>query len=431
VLFSLTTLKILIISINKISIIPSEIIKMTGLEILNINHSYDLEKINVNLCKLKNLKALDLSFNRSLFANGNFIDYSIHSDCHLDTNNSYCDENSSVYKHDETFFRLKNLRICNNSLSLFPSYFQNFVNLEELDISANDFEKIPHEIYSFSKLKKLEINHNRIKIIIIDNNIFNNMEELYIRNNEIQQCSISDNALQNLTSFDLSANKIYKLDNNILKLKRLKYLIIFNNILTEIERCHYTSDGPIYLNLDLKNISVLPNIFYYNNIEKLIIRCSERFDDNINIFENVSSDSKIKELDLSDCYLTNIPNTIFKLTNLIVFMANNNQIVELKNVFGINSSLELLELSHNQIVNIDKNIFDIPTLRNIMLYQNNIELLPVRINNVSNRNILINLSRNPLLQQINTGIQNSELITIEQVDPNILRNIRYDREIIL
>ncbi|EPR78406.1 Leucine rich repeat protein, partial [Spraguea lophii 42_110] len=334
VLFSLTTLKTLSININKITMIPSKIIEMTGLETLNINHSYNLKNIYVDLCKLENLKELDLSFNILLFANENFIDCSMYSDSHLNTNSGYCDENSSMDKHGETFSCLKNLLIHNNSLSLFPSYFQNFVNLEELDISENDFEKIPDEIYSFSKLKKLEINHNRIKIINIGNNIFNNMLKLCIRNNEILQCSISDNALQSLVSLDLSVNRIYKLDNNILKLKQLKYLIIFNNVLTEIEKYHHTRSGPSYLNLELKNISVLANIFYYNNIEKLIIRCSERFDGSIDIFENASANSKIKYLNLSNCYLANIPNTIFKLTNLTVFIANNNRIVELKNVFG-------------------------------------------------------------------------------------------------
>ncbi|EPR78409.1 Leucine rich repeat protein, partial [Spraguea lophii 42_110] len=87
--------------------------------------------------------------------------------------------------------------------------------------------------------------------------------------------------------------------------------------------------------------------------------------------------------------------------------------------------------SHNQIVNIDKDIFDIPTLRNLMLYKNDIELLPAGINNISNRNVSIDLFQNPLLRQINTDIQNPELITIDQVHPDLLRNIRYNRDVIL
>ncbi|EPR78190.1 Leucine rich repeat protein, partial [Spraguea lophii 42_110] len=430
VLFSLTQLKMLHIDINKINMIPSEIIKMTDLETLSISRSYNLKNINVNLCKLKNLKQLDLSFNRLLFSNENFIDYSMHPDSHLNTNNSYYDGNCSVYENIETFPCLKNLQIHNNTLSLFPSYFQNIPNLEKLDISTNDFEEIPHEIYSFLNLKKLEIDHNRIKIIIIDDNIFTNMLELCIQNNEIQQFSISDNALQNLISLNLSTNKIYKLDSNILKLKQLEHLIMSNNILTEIGKYHYTKDNPIYLSLNLKNISVLANIFYYNGIEKLIITCLEQFDGDIHIFENVPTNSKIEYLDLSYCFLTEIPYGISKLINLKIFIANHNQIVELKNVFGSNSSLKLLELIHNQLNNVDESIFDMPALQELILYGNRIELLPARINNISNRRILIDLCRNPLLRQVDTDIQTPELITIDQVDQNILRNIRYTRLII-
>ncbi|EPR79026.1 Leucine rich repeat protein, partial [Spraguea lophii 42_110] len=160
---------------------------------------------------------------------------------------------------------------------------------------------------------------------------------------------------------------------------------------------------------------------------KLTVCCINRFDDEVDIFEHVQPDSKLKKLDLSNCFLTNIPPNISKLIKLETFNAGGNEIIILENVFTGMTSLKSLSLSFNQITNIDGSIFDMVTLEKLNLIFNRIELLPFNINNMSNRNLEINLCRNPLRLEIDTDLHNSELISIEQVNHDILRNIRYDR----
>ncbi|EPR77712.1 hypothetical protein SLOPH_737 [Spraguea lophii 42_110] len=173
------------------------------------------------------------------------------------------------------------------------------------------------------------------------------------------------------------------------------------------------------LKLTLKNISVLPNIFCYNGIHELHVKCKERIDREIDIFEHVPTNSKIEYIDLSNCFLTRIPRGISKLINLEIFSASGNEIIILDNVFIGITSLKSLDFSLNQITNIDRSIFDIVTLENLDLSCNQIELLPFNINNMSNRNLQIDLRINPLRS-------NTELITIRQVSQDILRNIRYE-----
>ncbi|EPR78145.1 Leucine rich repeat protein [Spraguea lophii 42_110] len=258
--------------------------------------------------------------------------------------------------------------------------------------------------------------------------MFNNMLNLYLEHNRITELSIAANALQSLETFDLSNNKISKLDGNILKsLRRFKECIFTDNVFTEIERYIYKGDGLISLTLTLRNINVLANIFYFNDIYKLIVTCKERIDDGIDIFEYVPTNSKIKYLDLSKCFLTSIPHGISKLINLETFKVAFNRIIILENVFMGMTSLKWLDLSFNRITTMDKTIFNIYTLKKLNLLFNYIELLPSNINNMINRNLQINLCRNPLHSGIDVDLQNPELISIDQVNHDIIRNIRYDR----
>ncbi|EPR78234.1 Leucine rich repeat protein, partial [Spraguea lophii 42_110] len=114
------------------------------------------------------------------------------------------------------------------------------------------------------------------------------------------------------------------------------------------------------------------------------------------------------------------------LINLEIFSASGNEIIILENISTGMTSLKSLDLSFNKIINIDESIFDITTLEELDLCGNLIELLPFNINNTRNWDLQIDLRTNPLLWGINIYFQNSGLITIEQVNQNILRNISYN-----
>ncbi|EPR77959.1 Leucine rich repeat protein, partial [Spraguea lophii 42_110] len=400
---------------------------MNNLETLGIGYCFDLVNISPNLFRLKNLKELDLSCNYLLFENNDFIACSVYSNDKASTQNASDDENNNDYTNFVSYKSLKILYIGNNDLSEFPQNFLNFINLEEINISGNLFEDIPLVIHSFVNLKILDISSNYIEEVIIKNNMFNNLLELYLEYNRIIKLSISDNALQNLETFNLSYNNFSKLDRNIFQLKRLKNLSVFGVIFTEIEKFPYVRDDPMNLILTLKDISVLSNIFCYNGIHELTVRCEEQIDGEIDIFEHVPFNAQIKYLEFYKCFLTSISPGISKLINLEVLKASDNEIIILENVFTGMTSLKSLDLSFNRITNIDGNIFDIITLEELNLFFNRIKLLPSNINNMRNSNLQIDLCMNPLHLGIDADSQNLELIHIEQVNRDILGNIIYDR----
>ncbi|EPR78064.1 Leucine rich repeat protein, partial [Spraguea lophii 42_110] len=159
---------------------------------------------------------------------------------------------------------------------------------------------------------------------------------------------------------------------------------------------------------------------------ELTVECKEQVTREIDIFEHVPTNSKIKHLEFYRCYLTSIPSGISKLINLETFTAEFNQIIILENVFIDMASLKSIGLSFNRITNIDGSIFDITTLEKLDLSSNQIELLPSNINNMKNRNLQVDLCGNPLHLGIDVNPLDPELIVIEQVDDDLLGNIIYD-----
>ena len=414
-LFSLTKLKVLHFNNNIINAIPSEIIKTRRLNTLYIGGYGNLKRVNINLFKLKTLRELNLSESKLLFSTNNLVEYPT-------TTFEKNDNNLLI----EDYKYLKSPIISHNDLDRIPSFFTNFINLEELDISQNTFNKIPEEIHLFSSLKILNISKNYITEFIIGNDLFSNLLILDLSYNEITKISISTSSLQKSETLNLNSNEISILTKDVFQLNQLKKLSLNSNTpLTEIEKYSYTSDNPIILELTISDISVLPNIFYYNTISELIVRANRQFNDNIDIFEHVPIDSQIRSLDLSKCYLTYIPNNISRLTNLEVFIAQNNIIIEITNVFRSTLPLKLLDLSVNGITTIDEGIFDIITLEELILVNNHIEFLPPRINTVKNTNLKIDLSKNPIRPETDPYRPDSEMISIEEVNSDILKNKKY------
>ncbi|EPR80116.1 Leucine rich repeat protein [Spraguea lophii 42_110] len=428
VLCTLKNLKELNLSHNKLDFIPHWIIKMQNLEKLYISYSL-LKRISCNIFKMKKLKELDLTGNVSLFSKDNYkqaFDYSIYQDGQNVEKLSEESQNISIDMENNGTF--KKLYLVCLHMSKFPEIMNRFRSLEFLNLKSNRFHEIPQEIHSFDKLKEIDISFNQIEKVFICNGMFKNLQILKLDENKINQFIIQDDALKTLEKLYLFYNRICKLDRNILGLENLNYLSIDDNNIEEIEKYTYTGNNLINLRIQVKDISVIPNIFVYNRICALFIRCKEPFQGEIDIFEHIPLDSKIEHLKLSDCYLYSIPYNIFKLPNLVSVNLYFNSIIKLDNYFGFNGSLKELDISCNMIYSIDGSIFDIITLERLNLRCNRIYFLPAQINNISNNIIKINLHDNPLRPNDLLDQTNNRLISIEQVNSDIIRNIQFDRE---
>lgn len=255
---------------------------------------------------------------------------------------------SIISQNLENIEHLKNI---NNITELNLSYnhindldnLKYFTKLHTLDLSNNQLDTIDI-MPELKQLKNLNLANNQIKEI---NRIaiYKQLEELDLSSNYINDISVlsNNNSIQTL---DISSNPISNL--SILStLKNLKTLAIRQSI-------SYTTTIP-YIptleNLDISNTRLL-----YDNNEPTInteifkqltaLNISNCYISNLNILEELKTENKLEELNLSDNHIEKMGDISY-LNNLKkLIMPNNNNF---NDALVLPNSLEVLDISNTKI----------------------------------------------------------------------------------
>ena len=142
---------------NRRQDLPETVENLTNLETLNMSHN-DLTEFPEALCKLKSLKALDISENDktqnlpgTLENLTNLETLNISRCCHTEFPEVLCKLKS-----------LKNLDISRNPLTELPSLIFEMKCLHKLDISGASITHLPKTIERCERLKQLDISGSRI-----------------------------------------------------------------------------------------------------------------------------------------------------------------------------------------------------------------------------------------------------------------------------
>jgi len=104
---------------------------------------------------------------------------------------------------------------------------------------------------------------------------------------------------------------------------------------------------------------------------------------------------KVLSVDLTNSFLTEIPEKIFLLSNIKILILNNNFITNITDKISNLKYLEELYLHKNNITDISNEIGKLKKLKKIILSNNKIKILPKGFYNLSKLEIL-NLSSNEL-----------------------------------
>ncbi len=220
--------------------------------------------------------------------------------------------------------------------------------------------------------------------------------------------------LKNITSLILSQNKLLELPKEIVNFNTLEILILTFNQIT------LTSDQKIWLG-DLKSkgclILVDPN---WINMEELSSNIIQKENSNsedawmqrlwdwadekdisdlqwvedafvegdgewIGLPRNKESLVTLAELRIiNDDSLTNLPDEIGRLTNLIKLYIVNKQLIKLPNTIGDLKNLTELIVWGNQLKELPEDMGNLVNLENLNLGANNLKKLPKKIENLSN-----------------------------------------------
>jgi len=305
---------------------------------------YDNILLKNNIYTLTFLKHLNLS--------GNKLSYISEDICHLQNLTSLILSHNCLRELPSTIgnlVKLERLIVSHNMLQTIPDSTRFLVNLTILDIGNNELEQLPNVLHYLIKLEGLIISYNKLNCLptmfgfiqnlqslsIGNNNLYNlpssfckllKLKYLYVSKNNIKKLPKGFGNLINLNILDLSFNKLH-----FILLKRENYEI---NKLINLQNLNLSYNNIIYLNnhrdkwnnlcrletLDISNNGLF-HIFDLNifkSLKKLIINNNDLTKlinmDKYNNIDLISDDLSII-LEYTKIHWENLFNKIINYTN--------------------------------------------------------------------------------------------------------------------
>jgi len=143
------------------------------------------------------------------------------------------------------------------------------------------------------------------------------------------------------------------------------------------------------LNYKASNTSLLVNlrgINYNKELEKTLIGLEQ-----LNSFSRLKSFEKTNYINLDSCELTDVPEEVFKFSNLSALSLDNNYLTTLPDSIINLRNLKRLYLINNKIKTLPSNMGGLTSLESIYLSYNQIESLPSSLGNLKNlRSLYLN-----------------------------------------
>lgn len=220
---SLSTLDL---SNNLFDTVPSSVYELENLSALNFSHN-DLSFIHDDISKLKKLKRLNMRCNGIRGIPTTLCEMT--ELVHLDLG---CNLIGKIPANIHTLTHLDYLDLEYNNLKAVPESLYKLANLTHLYLNSNSIKILSDKVGNLSKLVVLYMNDNRLKNVPLTLNKLNNLQFLQISGNKIQNICVS--GLTQLEFFDVHNNVLMALP-DITNLTCLKYLIIYNNLLTLVD----------------------------------------------------------------------------------------------------------------------------------------------------------------------------------------------------
>lgn len=200
-ILSLTNLKKLDLSSNKLSGNTPNLSSLNSLTYLNISDNDFTGDIWTCFSSLTNLEELYVGNNNGTISNTDFSGFTNLK--HLDISKLNLTEIPSSLA---TLQKLSSLNLSNNTIANFTN-IASLAQLQEINLSGNSITKVPDEINNFINLKTLDLSNNKITQFSALNSL-HNIEWLSLENNNLISIPTEITALEKLTHLNLSRNNI-------------------------------------------------------------------------------------------------------------------------------------------------------------------------------------------------------------------------------
>jgi hypothetical protein len=220
-------------------------------------------------------------------------------------------------------------------------------NCALLNVQTHNWTILPDAIYEMNALKVMKINHGPLGTLP------SSINEMF----------------KKLKVLDFSYNKLTVVPETTGEMK-LSSMTLSNNNLAFLPHSVWVNENIFYIELDNNNISI--------------------------ISASIENALSLSHIFLSNNSLTEIPNQLFEL-NVITLFIDGNKLCHIPSVIGQSVNLRHLKLNNNRnISNVPESIGKLARLHDIDLRNNAIEKIPHTLNNLRDSLKYIYIHRNPI-----------------------------------
>ena len=405
----LKNLKVVDFTGNEIKIIPQFIQKMSSIEQFSVggNQIKKLENLN-----WKHISILNLENNKLHGYPKQSISNSILS---LNLSNNIIGFIANDIKYIPS---IQNLILNNCGLEIFPTPILSLKNLKVLDLSNNrllnihSFEK--EENNYLQQLEELKMDNCNLKKKIRIS--FKNLKKLSLRNNELTHFPFwVPNSICKISEIDVSNNLIQNVS-KISFFSNLKNLILKNNKIEDLEETFSSLTQLTYVDASYNLIGQLPSISSKQIVS--LILCRNR----INEIETFDGLEVLKNLDLSYNKIKKLPNCS-SLKSLKFLDLSNNELENIEESLYFCNQISSLNLSSNFIQELSKHIQNLNNLKIFDCQVNDIQNLPleiIKLENLTKFKATFNPCCLTVDQKITTWFHNKRNLTYNLKFPEII-----------
>jgi Leucine-rich repeat (LRR) protein len=296
-------------------------------------------------------------------------------------------------------------------------FFVGLEHLEHLNIGYTDLEFLPCSIGSLTNLKKLRLPHNRLTSLPPEIGWLRNLQKLDLSYNQLPTLPVEIVNLSSLKWLDLKNNQLTFLPEVIGNLINLQELSLNHNQLipwpTEIFQPFLSKTTPTEITGEYSQIIQTQNTIikqqgehniccgvltqqgfdevknYLQMHREVVILSLKLTDETRQIPRNFFEDlNHLENLYLYDNQLTELPRSIWLLTNLRELYLYENQLAELPTEIGNLTSLKKLSLYSNQLTDLPVEIVNLTSLQKLILSNNLFDTFPDIIGRIRSLKIL-------------------------------------------
>jgi Leucine-rich repeat (LRR) protein len=266
-------------------------------------------------------------------------------------------------------------------------------NLQKLDLKLNNLKNLPNSIRKLSSLKELDLSNNQLTSLPDSFSTIKSLKNLNLSHNNLKELPSNFGELKNLHSLNLSHNKLMDLQESFSHLQKLEYLNLHGNRLEKFPESLLNLHSLIHLEIGLNNINrIHKDIGNLQNLQKL---CLGGNNIDKTMLHRLKLLKNLRDLDIYDNKLGDLPDSIGDLHQLINISLHNNQLKDIPNSFSKLQSLINLDLSWNDFKQIPDEIFQLKNLKMINFSGNKIKKIPIIFNKLKQLEWL-NLSYNKI-----------------------------------